>query len=62
MLRILRRIREGHLQPEDVQVIYIDQEKNGASSIHAIPIDKSGDFTTEWPGGFFDERLEEFGF
>jgi predicted ATPase len=62
MLRILRRIREGLLRPEDVQVIYIDQDETGASLIHSIPIDRNGDFTVEWPKGFFDERLQEFGF
>jgi len=62
MLRILRRIREGFLKPDDVQVIYIDQDASGASVAHAIPIDRNGDFTAEWPRGFFDERLEEFGF
>lgn len=62
MLRILRRVRDGHLRPEDVQVIYIDQTADGASTVHEIPIDENGDFTAEWPKGFFDERLEEFGF
>jgi hypothetical protein len=62
MLRILRRIREGHLRPEDVQVIYVDQDETGASLVHSIPIDSNGDFTADWPKGFFDERLEEFGF
>jgi len=62
MLRILRRIREGFLKPDDVQVIYVDQDSSGASLTHVIPIDRNGDFTAEWPRGFFDERLEEFGF
>jgi hypothetical protein len=62
MLRILRRIREGHIKPEDVQVIYVDQNEEGVAEVHHIPIDNNGDFTTAWPKGFFDERLEEFGF
>lgn len=62
MLRILRRVREGHVRPEDVQVIYIDQDMSGTSSVHEIPIDMNGDFSAEWPSGFFDERLEELGF
>jgi predicted ATPase len=50
------------VRPEDVQVIYIDQDMSGTSSVHEIPIDMNGDFTAEWPSGFFDERLEELGF
>jgi predicted ATPase len=45
-----------------VQVIYVDQDETGASLVHSIPIDSNGDFTADWPKGFFDERLEEFGF
>jgi hypothetical protein len=62
MLRILRRVREGHITPEDIQVVYVDQNEEGVAEIHHIPIDNNGDFTTAWPRGFFDERLEEFGF
>lgn len=62
MLRILRRIREGLLEPDDVQVVYVDQDDSGASLAHVIPIDRNGNFIAEWPRGFFDERLEEFGF
>lgn len=62
MLRILRRIREGHMKPEDVQVIYVHQNEEGVAEVHHIPIDNNGDFTVAWPKGFFDERLEEFGF
>lgn len=62
MLRIMRRIREGSLRPNDVQVIYVDQDTNGASSIHELPLNDNGDFAESWPHGFFDERLEELGF
>lgn len=62
ILRLMRRIREGSLRPEDVQVIYVDQDLNGASSIHELPLNENGDFEENWPSGFFDERLEELGF
>lgn len=62
MLRILRRIREGKIGPDDVQVLYVDQDANGRSVVHDLPIHESGDFLTPWPNGFFDERLEEIGF
>ena len=59
MLRFLRRIREGTLNPESIQVLYIDQDADGASHIHELPISPSGEFLADWPQGFFDERLEE---
>ena len=59
MLRFLRRIREGLLDPESIQVLYVDQDSDGASHIHELPISPSGEFLAEWPQGFFDERLEE---
>jgi predicted ATPase len=61
MLRFLRRIREGTLNPESVQVLYVDQDADGASHIHELPISLSGEFLADWPQGFFDERLEELG-
>ena len=62
MLRILRRIREGRLSPDDVSVLYIDQDKNGISHVVDLEINSAGDFVTAWPHGFFDERLDEIGF
>ena len=61
MLRFLRRIREGTLNPESIQVLYVDQDADGASHIHELPISLSGEFLADWPQGFFDERLEELG-
>jgi predicted ATP-dependent endonuclease of OLD family len=61
MLRFLRRIREGTLNPESIQVLYVDQDSEGASHIHELPISPSGEFLAEWPNGFFDDRLEELG-
>jgi predicted ATPase len=62
MLRILRRIREGRLPPDDVQVLYIDQDETGTSVVTELPISADGEFMTRWPKGFFDERLEELEF
>jgi len=62
MLRILRRIREGSLDPDDVHVLYIDQLPDGTSKVVNLPIHPSGDFAAPWPHGFFDDRMEEFGF
>jgi len=62
MLRILRRVREGNLAPEDVRVIYVDQNEVGSSEVMSLPINRFGEFEVAWPRGFFDERLEELGF
>jgi predicted ATPase len=61
MLRILRKIREGMISTEDVQVIYVDQAPDGSSVIHDLAIDERGNFLSPWPHGFFDERLDELG-
>jgi len=67
ILRILRRIRETTegrnestppIYPEDVSVIYIKPGKDGSKVMH-LPITEDGDFETDWPDGFFDERARE---
>lgn len=68
ILRILKRIRqttsdqveEGQspVQPEDVSVLYVLPDKTG-SKVYHLPIDETGRFIDEWPGGFFAERLDE---
>lgn len=58
MLRIQRRIREGKIPKELVSVLYVDVGNSGAQ-VTQIELDNDGDFTTDWPEGFFEERLEE---
>ncbi len=68
ILRLLRRIREttegvlplgAHaLRPEDVSVWYVQPDGAGVELV-PLPIDETGEFTTRWPKGFFDERAEE---
>lgn len=59
VLRLLRRIREGVLAPEDVSILYVDLLADGAAHVRRLDIDSSGELIEGWPGGFFDERLEE---
>lgn len=61
MLRILRKIREGLISADEVQVLYIDQAHDGSTVVHELAIDERGNFLSPWPNGFFDERLEELG-
>ncbi len=68
ILRILRRIREtsrGKLpegmhpvRPDDVAVLYVEPGEDG-SIVTEIKIDEQGRIRSEWPRGFFEERLEE---
>ncbi|WP_438863282.1 DUF3696 domain-containing protein [Neptunicella sp.] len=68
ILRLLRRIRESNegtlpndlqqIQPNDISVIFLSNETDGVSA-RRICITDDGDFSEEWPGGFFDERDEE---
>lgn len=59
VLRILRRIREGELAPEDVSILYVDLLADGAAHVRRLDVDSDGELIDGWPGGFFDERLEE---
>lgn len=68
ILRLLRRIRETTenevppgaigIEPADVAVIYVQSTESGVELV-PLPIDATGEFTTRWPKGFFDERAEE---
>ena len=68
LLRILRRIRESNdgepsdlelrLSPHDIAVIYIDNQKGGATAKH-LRVDPQGEFIDRWPRGFFTERADE---
>ncbi|MBY0287276.1 MAG: DUF3696 domain-containing protein [Mycobacteriaceae bacterium] len=59
MLRIQRRIREGAITPDDVSVLYVDQDASGHTEVKKLRLDDDGDFVDEWPHGFFDERFDE---
>ena len=58
ILRLLKRIREGILKPDDLAIYYFENDK-GKTKSSRIQVDSDGEFTTPWPDGFFDERLEE---
>lgn len=68
ILRVLRRVREtseGRLPkglipitPEDVSVLCVQPGGDGSQVLH-LPVTANGDFSTDWPNGFFTERAEE---
>ncbi|MCU0262323.1 MAG: AAA family ATPase [Candidatus Nanopelagicales bacterium] len=59
VLRLLRRVREGVLAPEDLAILYVDLDDAGAAFVRRLEVDAEGDLVDGWPGGFFDERLAE---
>ncbi len=69
LLRILKRIRQTHLQtaiaPElkinadDVCVLYFDPSPDGSTTVKRLRITEDGEFMDRWPRGFFAERDQE---
>lgn len=51
-------VADGQINSSDVAIIYVDRIKSGSTAME-IGIDESGDFTREWPEGFFDERYRD---
>jgi hypothetical protein len=68
MLRLLRRIRELHeeelppgaptIAPADLSVVYVSSTPEGVQMCE-LPVTEDGDFSRQWPKGFFEERAEE---
>ena len=69
LLRILKRIRQTHLQasiaPElkinadDVCVLYFNPSPDGTTTVKHLRITEDGEFMDRWPRGFFGERDQE---
>jgi predicted ATPase len=68
LLRIMRRMRETYnetlpegqlpVHPQDVAVLYVDP-RDTHSIVQEMPLNKRGELVKAWPGGFFEEGLEE---
>lgn len=59
ILRILRRIRERRLHPDDIAVLFVEPLAGRGSRIVELRVDEEGDFIDDWPGGFFEESYRE---
>ncbi len=66
LLRIQRRIREGTLNPDLVQIIYVDRanaegspEMSRGNFAFPLPIDAAGDFIMPMPNSFSSQRFED---
>ena len=51
-------VARGELDPSDVVVNYVSRTRTG-SRVREIPILPNGEFGTEWPEGFFEERYQD---
>lgn len=58
ILRLLKRLREEVIKPEDLAIYYFENDQ-GKTVTNNIGVDSDGEFTSPWPEGFFEERLEE---
>ena len=66
LLRVLKRIRQTHLQvavspelkieAEEVCVLYFDPTPEGTTTVKRLRITEDGEFMDRWPRGFFGER------
>jgi predicted ATPase len=59
ILRIMRMVRDKQISPEKIHIIYVDSEHKRARSITNIRINPYGEYVGTWPGGFFEERMNE---
>ena len=49
ILRLMRRIREGKISPDDVGVVFASSPLARGSRFIELRIDEEGDFIDEWP-------------
>jgi len=69
LLRILKRIRQTHLQidiapdlkiaADDLCVLYFNPTVDGTTTVKRLRITEDGEFMDRWPRGFFGERDQE---
>ena len=50
VLRLLRRIREHVLDPQDLAILYVDLDDSGAAFVRTLEVDGDGDLVDGWPG------------
>ena len=64
LLRILKNIREKKIQPKDISINYISNDrikgKNTGSIINKIKVNSYGQYQTPWKDDLFAERRKEF--
>jgi ABC-type lipoprotein export system ATPase subunit len=58
ILRLQRLVREKKLRADQVRVLYVKKASSSAE-IFDLKMDENGSFVSDWPDGFFPERLAE---
>ncbi len=58
IIRLQKHVASGRIKPADICVYYTEPTLEG-KTIKRLELDNRGVFSTEWPGGFFAERLIE---
>ena len=68
LLRIMRRMREtfedrieenrSPVTPDDIAVLFVEWH-DSQTIIREMPVNERGDLVKAWPGGFFEEDIEE---
>jgi len=59
---LLRKACPNGIQPDGVAVLYVDpppKGSNNGSTVIELPVTPEGGFSRPWPGGFFEEQLNE---
>lgn len=60
--RILRRVKEGDISPNNVNIYYVEPDSSNESKLKKIGINEKGELLDQWPSGFFGESFDnEFG-
>jgi predicted ATPase len=60
LLRVLRRIREGIIDPKKVAFYFVDRLPGSDSSyVDRMEINSDGEFTRPWPLSFSELRISE---
>jgi len=58
VLHVKKLVQQGLISHKDVSINFIKRKDNGQSTIINLPLNDLGGFEKEWPGGFFNERME----
>ena len=58
LLGILKHVREGKIDVNDIKINYVYMDDDGVSKIDPLTVNKKGGFDTKWRHGFFTEKLD----
>ena len=59
LLRLLKLIRKGELDSNNLRVYYFDNKEKEGSEIKRMHVSKEGELITQWPEGFFSNEIDE---